>query len=175
MKWRYLSVGICVAAFVLTGKAQSIVKLDLKRTIELANDSSLAAFRYQNMYLSGYWAYRTYKANRLPSLTMNLMPAQYYRYITQRYDSNKDMDNVTCIEVNVEVGVVLRLTHRVGLYDVELEAEDASLILIHRKNRKDGEYHHSNGKGNEDPGQNLRHNIQNLFYLIIHLCLSLQF
>lgn len=92
MKWRYLSVGICVAAFVLTGKAQNAVKLDLKRTIELANDSSLTAFRYQNMYLSGYWAYRTYKANRLPSLTMNLMSAQYYRYITQRYDSNRDMD-----------------------------------------------------------------------------------
>ena len=44
------------------------------------------------MYLSGYWEYRTYKANRLPSLTLNLMPAQYYRYITQRYDSNTDMD-----------------------------------------------------------------------------------
>ena len=58
----------------------------------MANDSSLSAFRYQNMYLSGYWEYRTYKANRLPSLTLNLMPAQYYRYITQRYDSNEDMD-----------------------------------------------------------------------------------
>lgn len=81
-----------MVAFALAGKAQNAVKLDLKRTIELANDSSLTAFRYQNMYLSGYWAYRTYKANRLPSLTMNLMPAQYYRYITQRYDSNKDMD-----------------------------------------------------------------------------------
>lgn len=81
-----------MVAFALAGKAQNAVKLDLKRTIELANDSSLTAFRYQNMYLSGYWAYRTYKANRLPSLTMNLMPAQYYRYITQRYDSNRDMD-----------------------------------------------------------------------------------
>ena len=72
--------------------AQQPVKLNLKRTIELANDSSLSAFRYQNMYLSGYWEYRTYKANRLPSLTLNLMPAQYYRYITQRYDSNTDTD-----------------------------------------------------------------------------------
>ena len=72
--------------------AQHPLKLSLKRTIELANDSSLSAFRYQNMYLSGYWEYRTYKANRLPSLTLNLMPAQYYRYITQRYDSNTDMD-----------------------------------------------------------------------------------
>ena len=72
--------------------AQQPVKLSLKRTIELANDSSLSAFRYQNMYLSGYWEYRTYKANRLPSLSLNLMPAQYYRYITQRYDSNTDTD-----------------------------------------------------------------------------------
>ena len=72
--------------------AQQPVKLNLKRTIELANDSSLSAFRYQNMYLSGYWQYRTYKANRLPSLTLKLMPTQYNRYITQRYDSNTDMD-----------------------------------------------------------------------------------
>ena len=61
-------------------------------TIEIANDSSLSAFRYQNLYLSGYWEYRTYKANRLPSLTLDLTPAKYYRYITPRYDSNEDMD-----------------------------------------------------------------------------------
>ena len=92
MKWKFVSIyiGLCLVSF--TGKAQQPVKLNLKRTIELANDSSLSAFRYQNMYLSGYWEYRTYKANRLPSLTLNLMPAQYYRYITQRYDSNTDMD-----------------------------------------------------------------------------------
>ena len=78
--------------FILPLHAQHPVKLNLQRTIELANDSSLSAFRYQNMYLSGYWEYRSYKANRLPSLTLNLMPAQYYRYITQRYDSNTDMD-----------------------------------------------------------------------------------
>ncbi len=72
--------------------AQEPVILDLKRTIELANDSSLTAFKNQNEYLAGYWGYRTYRANRLPSLMLNLMPAEYYRYITKRYDSNKDMD-----------------------------------------------------------------------------------
>ena len=91
MKVLYFSI-ICLCLSVSTTEAQNMVKLDLKRTIELANDSSLAAFRNQNMYLSGYWAYRTYRANRLPSLTLNLMPAQYYRYITQRYDSNTDTD-----------------------------------------------------------------------------------
>ena len=72
--------------------AQEHIKLDLTRTIELANDSSLEVFRAQNMYLSGYWEYRTYKANRLPSLTLNLTPAQYYRDITRRYDSEQDLD-----------------------------------------------------------------------------------
>ena len=38
----------------LGAKAQQVVKLDLQRTIEIANDSSLSAFRYQNLYLSGY-------------------------------------------------------------------------------------------------------------------------
>ena len=91
MKTNRLILYICML-LALPSFAQRTVHLNLERTIELANDSSLTAFRNRNMYLSGYWEYRSYKANRLPSLTLNLMPAQYYRYITQRYDSNKDMD-----------------------------------------------------------------------------------
>ena len=44
------------------------------------------------MYLASYWQYRTFKAGRLPSLSLNLTPAQYYRYITRRYDSENDID-----------------------------------------------------------------------------------
>ena len=73
-------------------KAQLPLRLTLNKVIEMAADSSLTAFRNQNMYLSGYWEYRTYQANRLPSLTLNLTPARYYRYITQRYDSGNDID-----------------------------------------------------------------------------------
>ena len=72
--------------------AQQTLTLDLAQTIRLANDSSLEAFRAQNMYLSGFWEYRTYRANRLPSLTLDLTPAQYYRDITRRYDSQEDID-----------------------------------------------------------------------------------
>ena len=71
---------------------QQQVTLDLQQTIKMANDSSLEAFRTKNMYLSGYWEYRTYKANRLPSLTLNMTPAQYNRDITKRYDSEQDLD-----------------------------------------------------------------------------------
>lgn len=72
--------------------AQQRITLDLQQAIRMANDSSLEAFRAKNMYLAGYWEYRTYKANRLPSLTLNLTPAQYNRDITRRYDSEQDLD-----------------------------------------------------------------------------------
>lgn len=72
--------------------AQQRITLDLQQAISIANDSSLEAFRTKNMYLSGYWEYRTYKANRLPSLTLNMTPAQYNRDITKRYDSEQDLD-----------------------------------------------------------------------------------
>ncbi|WP_455673277.1 TolC family protein [Phocaeicola sp.] len=89
---KYVSIGIMLCLLSVGVKAQQVMRLDLQRTIEIANDSSLSAFRYQNMYLSGYWEFRTYKANRLPSLSLDITPAQYYRYITQRYDSNENMD-----------------------------------------------------------------------------------
>lgn len=68
------------------------VTLSLEETITLAADSSLESFRNKNLYLAGYWEYRTYQAGRLPSLTLNMTPAQYYRDITRRYDSSNDID-----------------------------------------------------------------------------------
>lgn len=74
MKKRYYIVMATLLLGVSVAKSQDHIKLDLQKTIQLANDSSLEAFRTQNMYLSGYWEYRTYKANRLPSLTLNMTP-----------------------------------------------------------------------------------------------------
>lgn len=92
MKLRIIEI-LLLSAFLGTGvHAQTALRLDLEKTITMANDSSLSAFRYQNMYLSGYWEYRSYKAARLPSLTLNTTPAQYYRSITRRYDSQQNID-----------------------------------------------------------------------------------
>lgn len=68
------------------------VTLSLERVIELANDSSLMAFRYRNMYQSSYWQFVSYRAGRLPSISLNLTPASYNRYMTQRYDSEQNID-----------------------------------------------------------------------------------
>ncbi|MDD6211477.1 MAG: TolC family protein [Bacteroidales bacterium] len=74
----------------LSVKAQTRV-LSLQQTIELANDSSLEAFRSKNLYMSGYWEYRTYRANRLPSLTLNMTPAEYYRDIARQYNYQENV------------------------------------------------------------------------------------
>lgn len=70
----------------------SAITLTLEKTIELANDSSLMSFRYRNMYQANYWQYVSFKANRLPSLSLTATPAKYYRYMTQRYDSEQNID-----------------------------------------------------------------------------------
>ena len=66
--------------------------LSLSQSIEIAADSSLQAFRAKNLYLSGYWQYRSYKAARLPSLTLRTTPILYNRDFTRRYDSENNID-----------------------------------------------------------------------------------
>lgn len=90
MKKTALAFLFVAGAFSAMGQQQ--ITLDLQQTIALANDSSLEAFRTKNMYLAGYWEYRTYKANRLPGLMLNMTPAQYNRDITKRYDSEQNID-----------------------------------------------------------------------------------
>lgn len=84
-------LGTFVALPQVKGQA---VMLTLERTIQMAADSSLESYRSKNIYLSGYWQYRTYKAQRLPSLTLNLTPVEYYRDITKRYNSVEDIDEM---------------------------------------------------------------------------------
>lgn len=73
-------------------RARHEVRLSMFDCINLAADSSLQAFRVQNMYLSSYWEHRSYKASRLPSLTLRTTPLSYNRDITKRYDSQNDVD-----------------------------------------------------------------------------------
>lgn len=66
--------------------------LTLEQTISLASDSALEAFKNKNLYLSGYWEYRSFKANRLPSVSFDFTPANYTRSIVSRYNSEEDVD-----------------------------------------------------------------------------------
>ena len=68
------------------------ITLNLEETVRLAGDSSLSAFRAKNMYMANYWEYRSFRADRLPSLTLGMTPLSYIHSFMNRYDSQQDID-----------------------------------------------------------------------------------
>lgn len=86
---RYTTLAILLLATSVNAQE---IRLTLDDAITMAADSSLSVVKAKRSYQSGYWEYRAYKAARLPSLMLNLTPAQYNRNIVQRYDSENDRD-----------------------------------------------------------------------------------
>ena len=77
---------------LISSVASAQLRLSLDDVIALAKDSSLTAFRYKNMYLANYWNFKSFKAQRLPSLTLDVQPVVYNRQLVSRYDSENDID-----------------------------------------------------------------------------------
>lgn len=88
------------------------IRLDLETAIQLAKDSSIASFRMKNMYLANYWAFKNYKANKLPSLNMYTNLADYNRSMVKRYDSENDVD-IYRLQQLFSSGANLSLTQRI--------------------------------------------------------------
>ncbi len=61
-----LIIAIALFAGSVAASGAGRMVLSLGDAVRLANDSSLNAFRNRNLYASGYWEWRTFKANRLP-------------------------------------------------------------------------------------------------------------
>jgi outer membrane protein TolC len=93
MKRNYLLLAALIVSY--TGYVHSqekYIELSLQQTVELASDSSLAAFRAKNSYMASYWEFRTFRANRLPSLSLYMTPIRYNRNYTSRYDYEQNID-----------------------------------------------------------------------------------
>jgi outer membrane protein TolC len=92
MKYFYSTIlFIFIGLSALAQQPRTLV-LDLESTVQLAGDSSLSAFRAKNMYMASYWQYRTFTAERLPSIWLNMTPIRLDRGFVQRYDSELDID-----------------------------------------------------------------------------------
>jgi len=76
--------------FSQTAGFEKTKTITLNQAIEIALDSSLSTFKAQNSYLSGYWQFRTFKAERLPSLSINTTPISYNQNFVERYDYNNN-------------------------------------------------------------------------------------
>lgn len=92
----YLMIAFVLFTFLLSmGQRQTVeekMNLSLTKTIGFAIDSSLYAFQSKHSFMSGFWQYKTFQAQKLPILEMNIQPVQYSRNIVKRYDSQKDLD-----------------------------------------------------------------------------------
>lgn len=77
-----------IVAIVLTAfaKAQDTLKLSLDEVIRIASTQSIDAFRNKNMYLSSYWEFRYYQAERLPSLSLSSDLVNFNRSISNYYN-----------------------------------------------------------------------------------------
>jgi len=115
MKKIVLFLIVLLSGFCFKVNAQNEnMSLSLEEVVKIASLNSLDAFRYKNMYLSSYWEYRYYKADKLPSLSMNATPldvnhsnervfiseAEGYKYILSDY-----FNSSTTVQLNQKIGI----------------------------------------------------------------------
>lgn len=86
MKTKYFIVTVLLVWAGVKVQAQEQLKLSLSDVIELASQQSLDAFRNKNMFRASYWEYRYFKADRLPSLTLDATPLDFNRYRNREYN-----------------------------------------------------------------------------------------
>jgi outer membrane protein TolC len=92
---------------------EKIVKLTLPEVIEIANRQSIDAFKNKNMYFSSYWAFKYYRASRLPSLSIASNPLSYSNSIRQDYDYTNHQ-YVNTQQNNITSYAALKLAQLVG-------------------------------------------------------------
>ncbi len=98
-----------VPAQEVVSPGTTTVKMTLDEAIGLAMKQSLYSFRAKNMYLARYWAFRSYKATKLPALWLNTTPFNFSQSVTSEYDFNTgDYRFVPYERLSSDVGLTLR-------------------------------------------------------------------
>lgn len=93
---------------------QETFTLRLNEVVNLGAQKSLDAFRNKNMYLSSYWEFRYYKANKLPSLRLASTPLDFNHSRQRQYNINTNKDEYVLRDyLNSEVS--MELNQKIGL------------------------------------------------------------
>jgi outer membrane protein TolC len=94
-------------------RAQQLVKtFSLEEVLQMARDYSPQSILSKHQFRAAYWEHRTYKADLLPSLSLNGTLPNFRRAITQEYVDN----SYQYIEVNTNtLSAGLTLNQNVGL------------------------------------------------------------
>lgn len=115
----YFLLIFLIPSFNVAGqnKDSVILNLSLEEAIILANQQSLASFRYKNMYLSSYWEFRSYKAERLPILSLSATPVNYNRSLTTDYSEENFVEKSTFTS-EANLSVQQNFTPTGGVFDI---------------------------------------------------------
>lgn len=93
---------------------QEAFSLSLDEVVKLGSQNSLDAFRYKNMYLSSYWEYRYYKADKLPSLSMTATPLDFNHYRKREYNFQTNEEEYVLRDY-FNSDVSMQLNQKIGL------------------------------------------------------------
>lgn len=104
---------LITASFTFSAKSQQKIKLGLQDVIEIASQQSIDAFRNKNMYLASYWAYRFYKAERLPGISLSTDPFDFNRYYRKEYNFDTNQDEYRLREY-INSDLAISATQNVG-------------------------------------------------------------
>jgi outer membrane protein TolC len=98
----------------LIAGSQDIKQLTLEDVIDIASRQSLDAFRNKNMYLASYWEFRYFRADRLPTLSVEATPFDYNRSMQKVYNYDENRDEYKSRE-DLSSEVALLLNQNIGL------------------------------------------------------------
>lgn len=109
----YLFLIIVLTGFGLQTNAQSF-SLSLNEAIKLGAENSLQAFRVENTFLSSYWKFRYYKADKLPSLSLTTSPLNYNNSATRVFVESTNRYEYRLIK-DIYSSAQMQLNQRIGL------------------------------------------------------------
>ena len=115
MKKIFLILIILISGFFQNVRAQKeSINLSLEEAVKIAAQKSLDAFRYKNMYLSSYWEFRYFKADKLPSLSLTTTPLDYNHYRKREYNFQTNQDEYVLRDY-FNSDVALQVDQKIGL------------------------------------------------------------
>jgi len=103
-----------IVLIAFSANAQEKKLLTIDNVIEIASKQSLDAFRNENMYLASYWEFRYFKADRLPTLSIQATALDYNRSMQKVYNYDQNRDEYKSRE-DLSSEVALLLSQNVGL------------------------------------------------------------
>lgn len=115
MKKIFLLLIILLSGFDIKVSAQEeALNLNLDEVVKLGSQNSLDAFRYKNMYLSSYWEFRYFKADKLPSLSLSATPLDFNHYRKREYNIQTNEDEYVLRDY-LNSDVTMQLNQKIGL------------------------------------------------------------